>query len=150
MRLFITGFFFALGSFAQPTGRIEDLNWIVGHWAGAIGKAQTEEHWIAPAGGAMLGVSRTIAGGRMVAFEFLRIEARPEGIFYVAQPQGRPPVEFKLTRQEAKLAVFENPKHDHPKMIVYESTAPGALVATIEGDEGGKHKKMSFAMKRVR
>jgi len=39
----------------------------------------------------MLGMSRTLSGERMVAFEFLRIETRPDGIFYVAQPRGNPP-----------------------------------------------------------
>jgi hypothetical protein len=104
---------------AQGPSGVADLAWIAGHWAGSMGRARTEEHWIPPAGGAMLGVSRTVVKDRMVAFEFLRIEKRPDGIYYVAQPGGRPPTDFKLTRSSAALAVFENPKHDHPKIITY-------------------------------
>lgn len=129
--------------------KVDRLAWLAGHWSGAAGKALTEEHWISPAGGAMLGLSRTIARQRMASFEFLRIEERTDGVYYVAQPQGRPPVDFKLTRSGPKLAVFENPAHDHPKIISYELTGPGALLATIEGDEKGKHIKMSFPMKQV-
>ena len=92
-------------AFSQATGEVADLGWMAGHWAGPVGRAHAEEHWIAPAGGAMLGVSRTIARDRMVGFEFLRIEKRAAGVFYVAQPGGRPPTDFKLTQSTATSAV---------------------------------------------
>ncbi len=92
----------------------------------------------------MLAVSRTVAGGRTVAFEFLRIEARSDGVVYLAQPLGRPAVEFKLTQRSANRAVFENPQHDQPKIIRYSIEPDGSLLAEIEGDEQGRHKKMEF------
>lgn len=134
---------------AQATSDVADLGWIAGHWAGPVGRANAEEHWITPAAGVMLGVSRTVVGDRMVEFEFLRIEKRPDGIYYVAQPGGRPPTDFKLTRSAATLAVFENPRHDHPKIISYRLDGVSTLVATIEGDEGGKHKRQEFRFQRV-
>jgi hypothetical protein len=128
---------------------VAELGWMAGHWAGPVGRAQSEEHWIAPAAGAMLGVSRTIARDRMVAFEFLRIEKRADGIFYVAQPGGRPPTEFKLTQSTSNSAVFENPKHDHPKIVTYRLDGPDTLVAKIEGDEAGKHVAQEFRFKKM-
>lgn len=140
---FLTGLILT-PAFSQATGEVADLGWIAGHWEGPVGRAQAEEHWIAPAGGAMLGVSRTIARDRMVGFEFLRIEKRAAGIFYVAQPGGRPPTDFKLTQSGATSAVFENPQHDHPKIITYRLEGADTLVARIEGDEGGRHKVQEF------
>ena len=135
---------------AQSREPSSDFAWLAGGWQGTMGgKAQIEEHWIQPAGGTMLAVSRTIANGRTVAFEFLRIESRADGIYYVAQPQGRPPVEFKLTQQSENRAVFENPQHDHPKIIRYSKEGDGSLHAEIEGDEKGKHKKMEFKFQPV-
>ena len=102
----------AFGSFCLPAQSQESLSnlaWLAGAWQGTIGKAQIEEHWIQPAGGTMLGLSRTVAGGQTVSFEFLRIESRADGTFYVAQPQGRPPVKFRLTLRAENRAVFENP-----------------------------------------
>ena len=84
----------------------------------------------------MLGVSRTVVGDKAVGFEFLRVEARPEGVYYVAQPNGRAGTEFKLTKLEGESAVFENPEHDHPKIIRYRKNEDGSLTARIEGDEG--------------
>ncbi len=134
---------------AQSQESLSDLAWLAGGWQGTMGKAQIEEHWIQPAGGTMLAVSRTVASGRTVAFEFLRIESRVDGTFYVAQPQGRPPVEFKLTQRAENRAVFENPQHDHPKIIRHSKEADGTLRAEIEGDEKGKHKKMEFKFQPI-
>lgn len=134
---------------AQTTAEMTDLGWIAGHWEGPMGRARAQEIWIAPTTSAMLGMSATVVQDRMVAFEFLRIEKRADGIYYVAQPGGRPPVDFKLTRSTATLAVFENPKHDHPKIITYRLEDAKTLVASIEGDEGGKHKKQEFRFQRI-
>jgi hypothetical protein len=134
---------------AQATSDVADLRWIAGHWAGPAGGAHVEEHWIAPNSGLMLGVSRTAHRDRIVAFEFLRIEKRSDGIYYVAQPGGRPPTDFKLIRSASTLAVFENPAHDHPKIISYRLEDGNTLVATIEGDEGGKRRRQQFRFQRV-
>ena len=134
---------------ARGQESLSDLAWLAGGWQGKMGKAQIEEHWIQPAGGSMLAVSRTVANGRTVAFEFLRIESRAEGTFYIAQPQGRPPVEFKLTQRAENRAVFENPQHDHPKIIRYSKEPDGSLRAEIEGDEKGKHKKVEFTFQPI-
>lgn len=121
---------------------------MAGKWTGTMGRASLEEHWLAPAGGAMLGLGRTVAGPRMVAFEFLRIVQKQDGIYYIAQPNGRPPTEFKLTSAGPHKAVFENPMHDHPKIITYEVDETANLKVTIEGDEGGKHKIQQFLFRR--
>ena len=94
------------------------------------------EHWTKAAGGMMLGVSRTVVGDKVVGFEFLRIEVRAEGVYYVAQPNGRAGTDFKLTKLEGESAMFETPEHDHPKIIRYQKGEDGSLTAQIEGDEG--------------
>lgn len=134
---------------AQDAPKIDSVAWIAGRWTGTMGRAALEEVWLPPAGGAMLGIGRTVAGPRMFAFEFLRIVEKDGALFYVAQPNGRPPVEFKLSSSAPKKAVFENPAHDHPKIITYELDGEGALVATIEGDEKGQHKKQQFRFSRA-
>jgi len=110
---------------------ISELQWLAGNWAGEQGNATIEERWAPPSGGAMLAVARTVAGGRMTAFEFLRVVERDGGLVYVAQPNGRPPVEFVLTEVAARLAVFENPAHDFPQTIRYSLEQDGTLEALI-------------------
>ena len=128
---------------------ISDVSWIAGDWqTPAGGRRQIEEHWTTAAGGSMMGVSRTIAGDKTVEFEYLRIEQRADGVYYVAHPKARcPGTDFKLTRASATEAVFENPQHDFPKRIIYRKTEDG-VTASIDGGEGSK--AMSFPFKRMK
>lgn len=142
-------------SFSTPTTNarqndISQLGWLSGDWQTAPGgRAQIEEHWTQPGGGSMLGMSRTVAGNRTAEFEFLRIEQRDDGIYYVAQPKGRcPATDFKLTRVGSQEAVFENPQHDFPKRLIYRKMADDSLTATIDGGEGTK--AITFQFRRGR
>ncbi len=127
------------------TFKVEDLAWMSGDWETAPGRAQTDEHWTKPAGGSMIGMSRTVAGGKTVFYEYLRIETRGADIYYVAHPKARTPgTDFKLVKLNGQEAVFENPAHDFPKRIVYRKNADGTLTARVEGDGSEKEKPQSF------
>jgi len=97
----------------------------------------------------MLGMSRTVAGEKTVEFEYLRIEQRADGIYYVAHPKARcPGTDFKLTRASATEAVFENPQHDFPRRVEYRRT-PTGLHAEIAGPgRDGKERVIPFEYRR--
>lgn len=78
-------------------GSLAPVAWMAGDWETRDAMAHVEEHWTHSAGGGMLGNSRAIKDGKMAEFQFLRIEARADGIFYMPQPSGKPPVDFKFT-----------------------------------------------------
>lgn len=132
---------------APAKATVSDLGWLAGAWVGTRGSAGTtsiEERWSPPLGGAMLGVSRTVSRGKMTAFEFLRIVERDSGLFYIAQPGGVPPTEYVLTELDSARAVFDNPRHDYPKRIVYELTPQGGLNATIGYIRGGTPRRFEY------
>jgi hypothetical protein len=131
----------------QTRATIAAVAWLAGAWQGAGGAVIIEERWTAPAGQAMLAVSRTIKGDRMVAFEFLRIVERDSSLVYIAQPNGRPPTEFVLTQINAESATFENPAHDFPKVIRYAKRADGSLEARVS--DGGQ-KGQTFVFRPAR
>jgi len=131
---------------------IDDLAWLAGAWVGtrgSQGQISFEERWTPPLGGAMLATSRTVSRGRLSAFEYLRIIERDGGLVYIAQPNGGTPTEFVLTElgpteQAGTRAVFDNPRHDYPKRIVYELSADGGLSATIGFMKGGTPRRFDF------
>jgi uncharacterized protein DUF6265 len=135
---------------SAQTPTLADVAWISGRWESeAGGKRQTEEHWTQVAGASMLGMSRTVAGDKTVEFEYLRIEQRADGVYYVAHPKARcSGTDFKLTRASATEAVFENPQHDFPKRIIYRKGADDSLTASVDGGEGTK--AISYAYKRIK
>ncbi|HUE82751.1 MAG TPA: DUF6265 family protein [Pyrinomonadaceae bacterium] len=134
----------------QGTGfKIEKLAWLSGDWETAPGRTQTDEHWSGVAGASLIGMSRTVAGGKTVFFEFLRIETRGDEIYYMAHPKARNPgTEFKLVRLSGTEAVFENPEHDFPKRIIYRKNEDGTLTARIEGDGSEKEKPQEFHFRK--
>ena len=70
---------------------ISDIAWLAGAWNGTRLTSSIDERWSPPKGGAMLGVSRTVKGDKMTAFEFLHIIERNSGL--VCQ---RAPPELRL------------------------------------------------------
>jgi hypothetical protein len=141
---------FLLATLSFQTATLADVSWIAGDWQTAPGgRAQIEEHWTSVAGGSMMGMGRTVAGDKTVEFEYLRIEQRADGVYYVAHPKARcPGTDFKLTKFSATEAVFENPQHDFPKRVIYRKTGDDSLTASIDGGEGTK--AMSFAFRRMK
>ena len=124
-------------------GTLAQIAWLAGNWSSGGGPVTFEERWTPPAGDAMLAVSRTLKGDRMVGFEFLRIVERDGTLIYIAQPEGRPPTEFRLTALTTDSATFENPAHDFPKMIRYAKRADGSLEARVS-DGGAKGETFVF------
>ena len=133
-----------IASPATAQAVMADVDWLSGAWTGTRGASSIEERWGPPGGGAMLGVSRTVKGDKMVAFEYLRIVERNGGLVYVAQPGGSAPTEFVLTDLGPTLAVFENPRHDSPQRIMYELSADGSLSASIGFVNGGRPQRFDF------
>jgi uncharacterized protein DUF6265 len=128
---------------------LADIGWLAGNWELSEGARCIEEHWTAPSSNLLVGMSRTVEGGRTTSFEFVRIEARADGIYYVAQPGGRPPVDFKLASDVASELVFMNPGHaDHLRRIVYRHQADDGLAARIEGEDAGRPFAVDYPYRR--
>ncbi|MEK7728202.1 MAG: DUF6265 family protein [candidate division KSB1 bacterium] len=137
-------------SFAQeqkPT--INDLAWLAGCWERSGNGREGVEQWMKPAGQTMLGMSRTVANGKLREFEFLQLRTKEDGsIHYVALPSGQQETWFKLVKSGKHEAVFENLEHDFPQRIIYRLEKDGSLLARIEGMSKGQLQGIDFPMKR--
>ena len=98
----------------------------------------------------MLGMSRTIARGRAVASEYLRIDTRDgtDSLQYTAMPSGQSLTVFTASLVEPRHVVFENPAHDFPQRIIYRLDGD-TLSARIEGTQAGKPRAADFIMQRA-
>lgn len=126
------------------------LAWLAGCWAAESGEPGSEEHWLPPAGGSMLGVSRTVKTGKTVAYEFLQIRTNAEGqLVYIALPSGQKEATFVVLSLSEGAVTFENLQHDFPQRISYRLLSEGQLAARIEGRRNGALRGIDFPMKRV-
>lgn len=104
---------------------------------------------MAPSGDGMLGMSRTVAKGRIAEHEFLQIRVQDGRVVYIAKPSGQPEATFTAAKIGPREVVFENPAHDFPQRIIYRLQADGGIAARIEGMREGKVRGIDFPMKRV-
>jgi len=135
---------------AVNAATVDDLAWLSGCWAHDDAERGSEELWSAPAGGTLLGVARTVKGGKTVAYEFTLIRALEDGrLAYIAKPSNQPEATFPLLRIGKSEVVFENKTHDFPQRIIYRLVAPRVLQARIEGSLSGKERAIDYPMKKV-
>lgn len=130
---------------------ISQLGWLAGHWRMEKGGRVVDEQWMAPAGGVMLGMSRTIARGKVVEYEFIQIREGPGGaLYFIAMPSGQKEAAFQVVSVSAMEAVFANPQHDFPQKISYRLQPDGSLLAVIEGSgRDGQTRRVEFPYKRM-
>ncbi|MFL6469081.1 MAG: DUF6265 family protein [Pyrinomonadaceae bacterium] len=131
------------------TATLESFAGLAGCWERNEKGSQDNEMWLKPAGMSMIGVGRSVKGGKTVDFEFLRIEQRPDGIYYVAKPKSnKEETAFKLRTAEGGTFVFENPEHDFPQRIIYKLNGT-SFTARIEGTQNGKVMGIDFPKTRI-
>ena len=138
---------------AQEKASTDGLGWMAGCWemTARNGEMVISEQWMKPAGGTLFGMSRTVSGGKTVAWEFVRIVTDADGISYVAKPhQNKEDTVFKIAKFSKAELVFENLAHDFPQRIIYRNAAPDSMFARIEGSKNGKQTGKDFPMKRVK
>ena len=124
------------------------LVWMAGCWQQKSGDRVVDEMWMTPAGGAMLGVSRTVADGRAVAHEFMQIREDNGQLAFIARPSGQQEATFRMLKSSAREVVFENPAHDFPQRVSYRLDGE-TLVGRIEGMQNGKPRSVDYPMRRV-
>jgi hypothetical protein len=125
------------------------LSWMAGCWRRESPGRTVEEMWMAPRGDGMLGMSRTVATGRIVEHEFLQIRVQDGRLVYIAKPSAQPEATFTAKTAGSREVIFENLAHDFPQRIIYRLQPDGGLAARIEGTEQGRMRGIDFPMARV-
>ncbi len=128
---------------------MDSLVWLAGCWQLEKDGVRIDEQWMAPAGGLMLGIVRTVRNGAVVAHEHLLLRAEDGGIVLTASPFGQATTSFRLVAQAPGEVAFANPAHDFPQRISYRKTADGKLVARVEGLVDGKLEGLDFPYRPV-
>jgi len=146
MRMFCIAAAMIITCEAQAAG-IEKLSFLTGCWTGG----DSEEVWLKPHGGTMLGMSRTVKDGKTIFTEFLHISSGADGTLVLnAQLKlAGKSTQFRLTELKDGMVTFSNPDHDFPQRIIYRREPDGSLFARIEGKAGGQERHEDFKYARA-
>jgi len=138
-------------SSAPPS--VGSLAWLAGCWEGKVNERDFREEWLPLRGDIMVGASQTALGSRTQDFEYLRLEPRSDGVYYVAAPSGKSEEAFRLagikTEGADEIFTFENPRDEFPQRIIYRRGSEGWLYAHVEGKLNGVPKQVIYPMRRV-
>ncbi len=145
------------GGAPAPPAPLAQLAWLEGCWQGTVNRREYREHWMPLRGNLLVGVSQTVARGRTQGFEYLRLESRPDGVYYVASPPGKTELALKLSGAAIDVAgdgkdqvfTFVNPALDFPQKITYRRGSDGWLYAGVEGKSAGVDKQVTYPMRRI-
>ena len=138
----------ALDGAARAPQGIDRVAWLRGCWEIATPDQFIEEQWMSPRAGSMMGMSRTVRGGTLAAYETMVIRERGTALTFEAHPSGQPAATFVSTAVTETHVVFENPAHDFPQQIGYR-LKDGALLAWIAGSMNGKARRVEFPYVRA-
>jgi hypothetical protein len=139
----------ATAGYAQQA-TVDRVAWLQGCWRSTRGEMTIEEQWMAPRGGSMLGMGRTVRGGTLVEYELVLIKEQGAALAYEAHPSGQPTATFTAATVSDGSVVFENSRHDFPQRVGYKRNGADALDAWIEGQANGKSRRVDFSYQRAR
>lgn len=137
----------ALGTGAV-TAATAELDWLAGQWCGGSAERTIDEVWLPEAGGALLGMSRTVRGGSTESFEFMRlvIDGKDAGLH--VQPNGVAPTVFTIASRGKGWMIFENAAHDFPNRIEYRREGARLRAAIAGPGPDGKKLEIPFEYHR--
>lgn len=139
---------FAVAQHDSADGTLDRVRWLAGCWEMQQGARTTFEMWMPPAGGVMLGASRTVAGDSVVEWERLQLWEKDGNLVYTSLPSGQTEASFMSTRVTEQGFTVENLQHDFPQRIIYRRAGIDSLIARIEGAGASGTRGRDFPMKR--
>lgn len=135
------------------TGPLAPLAWLAGCWQGNVNEREFRETWLPLRGGMLIGAGQQVLRGVMQDYEFLRIDARPDGVHFTQFSGDRKESSFKLSATTADgndtIFTFANTTAAFPARLVYRHGAEGWLYETIEGPLNGSDRKVIYPLRRV-
>lgn len=130
---------------------LEAAAWLAGCWSveSADGQTVAEEQWMAPRGGLMVGMSRTVRGGEARGYELMTIRVEAGTLVYHAVPSGQQPTDFRARRVENGRLEFVNSEHDFPQKIAYTRHGNDRVEAAVFGEAAGSEPAFTLSYQRV-
>ena len=135
------------------SGPVAPLAWLGGCWQGEVNDREFGEQWLPYRGGMLIGAGQQVLKDATQDYEFMRIDARPDGVYFTQFSGDRREIAFKLasttTDDKDIVFTFANVADAFPARLIYRRGTGGWLYETIEGPLNGVDKRVIYPMRRV-
>jgi hypothetical protein len=135
------------------SGPLAPLAWLAGCWRGMVNQREFREHWLPLRSSVMVGAGQSVMRGRMLDYQFLRLEPRPDGVYFSQFSGDRRETSFRLASttvdNKDTIFTFANTAEGFPARLIYRHASEGWLYQTIEGTMNGSERKVIYPMRRI-
>jgi hypothetical protein len=136
-------------SACTENSELQEFHRFEGQWSFEKGDERFVESWEIVNDTLMKGISFMTVKKDTVFKEDLELTSMKNGIFYTPtvpdQNEGAA-IRFKLSKKDADKWIFENKKHDFPTEIIYLFKGTDSLIATVQGIQNGRSRKIDFRL----
>jgi hypothetical protein len=123
--------------------------WLAGCWRQVEAGQITDEVWLARAGGALVGMSRTVENDTLRAWELMLIREGSNGLAFEVTPSGQSMAVFLASTVTDSAIAFENLTRDYPQVIRYTRRGTDSLIAIVSGTIHDRQRAIEFHYARV-
>jgi hypothetical protein len=128
-------------------------DWLPGKWENKTADGNLLEIWKKTNDSIYNGASYFIKGKDTLHFETIQLIQKGEDLVYISTIQGQnndKPAPYKLINSTKKQLIFENPKIEYPKKIIYKQITKNSLGIEISGTQKGKPSLEQYKMSRIK
>nr|WP_315148491.1 DUF6265 family protein [uncultured Flavobacterium sp.] len=137
---------------SKEVSKIVGNDWLLGKWENKSDEGNLLEIWKKANDSLFLGESYFIKEKDTLHSEKIELQQKGENLIYISTIKGEnndKPITFKHNIEIEKQLVFENPKNEYPRKIVYKPFANGHLVIEISGIQQDKPSSARYSMKKT-
>jgi len=148
----ITALTFASCLKSKEASKIMVADWLLGKWENKSADGNLLETWKKINDSIYDGESYFIKGKDTLHSEKIKLKQKGENLYYISTIKGQnndKPITFSHNIEIEKQLVFENPKSEYPRKIVYKPIAKDRIFIEVSGIQQDKSSTTQYSMKKT-
>jgi hypothetical protein len=138
---------------SKEVSKIVGSDWLLGKWENKSDEGNLLETWTKVNDSLFLGESYFIKEKDTLHSEKMELQQKGENLLYVSTIKGQnndKPITFNHNIEIEKQLVFENPKNEYPRKIVYKPIAKDRIFIEVSGIQQGKPSSEKYSLKKTK
>jgi len=137
---------------SKVVSKIVGTDWLLGKWENKSDDGNLLEIWKKVNDSLFIGESYFIKEKDTLHSEKMELQQKGENLMYVSIIKGQnndKPITFNHNIEIEKQLVFENPKSEYPRKIVYKPIAKDRIFIEVSGIQQDKPSSTRYSMKKT-
>lgn len=137
---------------SKEVSKISGKDWLLGKWENKSDSGNLLEIWKKENDSLFIGESYFIKEKDTLHSEKIQLKQEGENLLYISTVKGEnndAPTTLKHNIASTKELVFENPKNNYPRKIVYKPFATNHLLIEISGIQQEKVSSTRYSLKKT-